>query len=231
MAFIVITGGDKCGKTTQCKLLVDKLRNVKVGAVLLGVPDYESPVGETIRYLLQEGPPSDKRKLIHWQRSMEALHIIDKRLVAGKVREAQKQGAIVVCSRWFESAKVYAQANGFEEEWHDSLIHNLPYPDLTILLDITYATYRTRLESNGKEGIDKYEANFLMQQKVRELFRDEVENSSMWMVDGGKNQDEVANSVWGLVQHKLLAMAATASIPFDTFKAIADLAYRHNAHD
>jgi len=29
----------------------------------------------------------------------------------------------------------------------------------------------------------------------------------------------------------LLAMAATASIPFDTFKAIADLAYRHNAHD
>jgi thymidylate kinase len=142
---------------------------------------------------------------------MEALHIVDKLLVADKVKEAQRQGCIVVCSRWYESAKAYAEANGFEEEWHESLIYNLPHPDLTILLDIGDIDYKARLRCLGEDGLDKYETNQVMQVRVRESMREWASNSQTRLVDGSRTQDEVALAVWQIVEQKLLAMAAFVS--------------------
>jgi dTMP kinase len=213
MTFIVLTGGDKCGKTTQCGLLVSRLREYGVPVFETGVPNYASPVGQALDAFLRDvrlsttmdsAKPGLKEKPF-WRQAYEALHMADKQLVADDIAKAESRGQIVVCSRWAESARIYAEANGFSEEWHEQLLAKLPTPDLTIVIDIDGETYRSRMGANP----DKYEANQDLQHRVREMFRQRIE----FGVDGARSESKVFESIWKIVVRHLLCKAGRPEFP------------------
>jgi thymidylate kinase len=198
--------------------LASRLREYGVPVFECGVPDYQSPVGATIKRFLNTSWSSlDTESERSHRRAFEALQFADKSLVANKIATAQNEGQVVVCSRWAESAGIYAEASGLSEEWVDLLTNRLPVPDLRLMLDITEDTYKSRLGATP----DKYEANFDMQHRVRSLFRGwsggqteavRYPQGQSIGIDGNRSEAEVAESIWKLVVSTLIKQAAKPNL-------------------
>lgn len=208
--FIVITGGDKCGKTTQCGLLAGRLREYGAKVFEAEVPDYDTPIGKDIKFLLNN-VSLDKRIIETMlnqkvtkhpreeQRRLEAMFIIDRGLTEQKIVRAEAEGSIVVCSRWVESAYAYASACGFREDWQVSLLAKSRIPDLTILLDVAASIYTERVPQPGIP--DLYDHDSDLQKHVRAFLRDYPD---IIKVDGSRPSNEVAESVWKVVVCELI---------------------------
>lgn len=133
--FVAFEGGDGGGKSTQCRLLIDRLRGEGIEAVATREPG-GSHLGEQVRDLLltRDSDGMDPR--------VEALLFAAARAdhVARTVRPALHRGAIVVTDRYLDSSVAYQGAGrGLGEEWIKDLnlwaTGNL-IPDLTVLLDV-----------------------------------------------------------------------------------------------
>lgn len=201
--FIVITGGDRCGKTTQCGLLASRLREMGSGVYEAKVPDTTTEVGQAIRKILKTmklGPTDSKN--LHERTILEALFVVDRlhteKLIDGEI----KAGNIVVCSRWAESAGAYAEASDFYAEWHDRLVTSSRRPDLTILIDVP-SQYDSRSVSS-QEALEAYDRDYEFQRRVREWLRNYPD---IVRVDGSRSPEAVAESVWKVVVTKLLELA------------------------
>ncbi|CAB9515036.1 Thymidylate kinase [Seminavis robusta] len=62
-AFIVMEGVDRCGKTTQCGLLLDQLRSDNIPAVAMRFPDRTTAIGAMINQYLTGGTDLDDRAI------------------------------------------------------------------------------------------------------------------------------------------------------------------------
>jgi dTMP kinase len=203
--FIVITGGDQCGKTTQCGLLAGRLREHGAKVFEAKVPDGDTPIGRDIRRLMRgarTAPPAKDD-----QRILEALFVVDRALTEKRIIKAESEGQIVVCSRWVESAYVYAQSLGFDEKWHEILVSSSKIPDLSIMIDVPSSVYEERASLTritGLGALDSYDRDVDLQHKVRAALRG---FTNVARVDGSKSASEVAESVWKVVVTKLLSLA------------------------
>jgi len=137
-AFIVLEGVDRCGKTTQCGLLLKHLTTLGVAAVAMRFPDRTTAVGQLINQYLQGSADLDDRA-IHllfsanrWEGAVE----IEKHLF--------HEGNTVICDRYaysgvaFTSAKPRVDQGGpLSLEWCQHPDMGLPAPDAVIFLDLT----------------------------------------------------------------------------------------------
>jgi len=206
--FIVITGGDKCGKTVQCSLLAGRLRQYGAKVFEAKVPDLETSIGRDIKRLLRT-MRSDGASEADEQRTLEALFVVDRALTEKKIVQAESDGKIVVCSRWTESAFAYALSCGFDEKWHETMLVGCKRPDLLIMLDIPAAVYEERVNQiRGTPdflALDSHDRDGDLQHKVRVFLRN---LSNVVQVNGARTPDEVAESVWKVVVSKFLSMVA-----------------------
>ena len=60
-AFILFEGVDRCGKTTQCALLLKHLLGLSIAAVAMRFPDRSTSVGQLIDSYLRSGKEVDDR--------------------------------------------------------------------------------------------------------------------------------------------------------------------------
>lgn len=216
--FIVITGGDKCGKTTQCGLLAGRLREYGAKVFEAKVPGGDTLIGKDIQKLLNSIKQEKFTSLGYDEaRRLEALFVVDRLLTEQKIAKAEKDGDIVVCSRWVESAAAYSRACGFEEEWHQLLIASTRKPDLLILIDVAESIYVARANRSGAPDLYDHDAD--LQNNVRLFLR---HYPGIVKVDGSRTSDEVAESVWKVVVSKLLSKAANTEA-CDNYLAEQDL--------
>lgn len=110
-------------------------------------------------------------------------------------------GATVVCDRYAFSGIAFSASKGLPYEWCRAPDISLPAPDLALFLDITPEAAKAR----GGYGEERYEKEE-MQRRVGEIFRrigkeiNEDEGVRWVVVDAGKQKEEVAEEVWGLVE-------------------------------
>ena len=214
--FIVITGGDKCGKTTQCGLLASRLREFGSKVYEAKVPDGDTSVGKAIRKILrtmktEEVDSSD----FHERTILEALFVVDRLNTEKLIEKAEAEGKIVVCSRWAESAGAYATVSGFYDrfydfrhncEWHKRAVDSSRKPDLLILLDVHVQYDAKSAQDSG--SLEAYDLNYEFQRRIREWLRD---YPGRCRVDGSKSPEEVAESIWRVVVSKLLQKSTKVS--------------------
>ncbi|HEV3365484.1 MAG TPA: dTMP kinase, partial [Acidimicrobiia bacterium] len=139
--FIVLEGGDGCGKSTQARLLVARLREVGREVVATREPG-ATEAGAAIRLLVLGGD--------HLDPHAEALLIAADRAVhvAEVIRPALERGAVVVSDRYIPSSLAYqgvARGLGVEEiarlsEWATGGLA----PDLVIVFDVPAADAAAR---------------------------------------------------------------------------------------
>jgi dTMP kinase len=167
--FISLDGLDGTGKTTQCRLLADWLRD-RGHAVTPCVDPGGTAMGGTIRELLL-----DRRREITV--ACEALLFMASRaqLTEEVIRPALDAGHVVVCDRFLLANVVYqGHAGGLDPEllWKiGRMATGGLEPDLTLILDLPAEVAKSRLR--GVE--DRFESrDAAYQARVREGFLTEA---------------------------------------------------------
>lgn len=209
--FIVLEGADGCGKSTQARLLCNRLSERGNACVLTEEPG-ATPTGKAIRELI-----------LHPRSRMDAktelfLFLADRAdHVAARILPALSGGSIVISSRYLFSTLVYqglvrsAAPNELLLQMNLFAVNNL-LPELVIYLDVdpvnglALAKKATRHTLRYPDG-DRIEAEGpAFQKKVREgyhaiaaQFPDMFETIEVT----GKTREEVADDVYDLVSRRL----------------------------
>ena len=134
--FITFEGGEGCGKSTQSRLLLKKLEQQNVPAVLTHEPG-GTALGDEIRKALKKKRDS----FISPQAELFLLAASRVQLLAEIIRPALEEGKVVVCDRFTHSTLVYQGYGRGLDLTTVETVNNIATqdlkPDLTILLDIS----------------------------------------------------------------------------------------------
>jgi len=164
--FIVLDGPDGCGKTTQTKLLAQRLKGQGVTVEAFRDPG-ATAIGEKVPQILLNPE--------HIAMSTETevlLYMAAKvQLWQEKIAPALDAKKCVILDRWLSSTCAYqGYAGGFGMEKVIKIAEDClerPWPDLTIILDVDLETASARLNRD----LDRMEAKGDgYHQKVRESF-------------------------------------------------------------
>lgn len=134
-AFIVLEGVDRCGKTTQCGLLLKHLTStLALSATAMRFPDRTTAVGTLIDGYLQSSQNLEDRAihLLFSANRWEAVESLTSQIATGKT---------IVCDRYAHSGVAFSSAKNAEDpltvEWCKSPDKGLPAPDAVIFLTLS----------------------------------------------------------------------------------------------
>lgn len=186
--FICVEGLDGCGKTTQTKLLVGRLRKLGYDAVYTAEPT-RGKIGTFIRKHCLHG---DERMSV----VVEALLFAADRFehVKDVILPALDEGSVVVSDRYVYSSMAYQGASGLDLKWIEMINKHAIRPNLAIFIDVEPHTVIKRLKS--KKSVME---NLETQLKVREVYRQFVEKGELIRIDGNKSKKEVADAILEVV--------------------------------
>jgi dTMP kinase len=169
--FISFEGVEGCGKSTQLRLLAERLR-AGGRAVRATREPGGTPLGERLRALLLESSPAPLDPIAEW-----LLFEADRRQhLAEVVRPALAAGAWVLCDRFSDSTEAYqAAGRGLDAEMIaglDARVRGGVCPDLTLLYDVDVAEglARTRRRDAREDRFESEELAF--HERVRGRFLD-----------------------------------------------------------
>ena len=190
--FVALEGADGSGKSTQARLLTERLRAEGHEVVATREPG-ATPAGAVIRSLVLGEGDIDRRT--------EALLVAADRAehVAKVVRPALARGAVVVSDRYIPSSLAYqGMARGLGVEAVERLSAEATdglEPDLVVVLDVDQEVARARLAT----APDRLEREPAFQEAVRRAYRELAAARGWHLVDGRAPVEEVAEEVWKLV--------------------------------
>lgn len=134
-SFILFEGIDRCGKTTQCQLLTDRLNaGIAVDsakkAEFIRFPNRSSHIGQLINSYLTNAEQKLEDHTVHLLFSAnrwEAREMIEEKL---------SSGCHLICDRYAYSGVAYTSAKGLDFDWCKGCDRGLPSPDLVVFVDI-----------------------------------------------------------------------------------------------
>jgi len=185
--FICIEGLDGCGKTTQAKLLVKRLKK-GYNAVYTGEPSH-GKIGTFIKKYCLHG----KRRLTG---VVEALLFAADRFehVQNEVLPALNERKLVISDRYVYSSLAYQGATGLDLEWIKKINEHALRPDLAIFIDVDPEIVIKRLKR--KKSVME---NLETQRKVRDVYVKFVGNGELVKVDGNWSKSKVADEILKVV--------------------------------
>jgi dTMP kinase len=196
--FIVLEGGDASGKTTQARLLIERLRSLGRDVVESFEPG-ATEAGAAIRALLLDSTepisPMTEVLLLAADRAQEVVDII---------RPALARGADVVNDRYVPSSLAYqgvARGLGVEKvealnRWATGGLE----PDLVVVLDVDDAVAGSR-RAGPADRLERAGADF--HAVVRDAYRNLAADRGWALIDGNAEVDVVAERVWSVVRERL----------------------------
>ena len=201
--FITFEGGEGAGKSTQVRLLADRLAGL--AEVVVTREPGGSTGAEAIRELLVTGATD------RWSGVSETLLMYAARRdhIERVIRPALERGAWVLCDRFADSTRAYQGAGGgvapaliaaLEQHVLDGV-----RPDLTLILDLPVDAGLARAgERSGAET--RFEAKGrAFHERLRQAFLDiaRAEPDRCAVVDASGSRDAVAAAIWRTVQDRL----------------------------
>lgn len=187
---IVFEGLDRSGKSTQCALLVERLRERGDRVEHVRFPNRTTPIGQMINaYLAGQSEVEDH--VVH------LLFSANRWELAPQIARWVAEGVTVVVDRYYYSGCVYSAAKqipGLGLEWARHPDVGLPRPDLCVFLDVSPETASQR----GGYGGEKYEQTEF-QARVRELFevmwKHPDEENDVVVVNADRGMEEVERTI------------------------------------
>jgi dTMP kinase len=203
--FITFEGPDGSGKTTQMRILADRLRGrgrevvetqepggtnigLQIRSILLNAENRNlCPVAEMLLYFAARAQNFDERILPAWDR-----------------------GAVVLSDRFTDSTLAY-QGGGRElgpdvvMQLHNIACHGLQ-PDLTVCIDVDAETGLERAKARNGAKADRMEEQAIeFHQRVREMYLDLARQypARIKVIDGRGEVEAVAERVWEVVKDRV----------------------------
>lgn len=202
--FITFEGGEGVGKSTQVKILAERLLTKSVDCILTREPG-GSTGAEEIRQLLVKGG-TDK-----WTPMAEALlhNAARAEHLESKIKPALKAKVWVISDRYVDSTIAY---QGYGQGVNKQTLLDLHkistgdfWPDLTIVLDGHELDRAKSREDENPDKEDRYErmgSDFHI--KLQNSFLDIAENNKdrCVVISANGTIDEVADRIWRIVSDK-----------------------------
>ena len=193
--FIVFEGIDGCGKSTQIRLLEEKLAAAGKDCLLTCEPT-DSPFGKLLRDVLTHRIQADNRVLAPLFAADRMDHILRK----DGLLAARDAGKTILCDRYYFSNYAYQSLSlplsyviGVNEPCADLL-----RPDITFFLDVPPEVSMRRISAN-REQTELFEKEELLRCIREQYFRafDAVrEKERIEVIDGTGTPEETARAVW-----------------------------------
>lgn len=207
--FITLEGGEGAGKSTQIRLLADRLAERGIETLLTREPGGTAGA-EAIRSLLVTGDPE------RWDAMTETLlHYAARRAHVEKiVKPALRRGAWVISDRFADSTMAYQGYAGAVGREAVAALHGLVLgdfaPDLTLVLDLPVETglarAKQRMQGQNIQGLaaaeDRYERmGREFHEKLRGAFRDIAarEPQRCRLIDADRDVESVSVALWQAV--------------------------------
>jgi dTMP kinase len=212
--FISFEGGEGSGKSTQIKMLAQRLEAAKLRAILTREPG-GSPGAEIIRHLVLSG----MGKLLGPEAETLLFAAARDDHVRTVIEPALAQGTWVLCDRFSDSTRAYQGRlgkvpSGVLNAMQRVTIGDLK-PDLTIILDVPVEIGLKRAAARRGDGApDRFEAEDInFHQGLRDAYRqiaaDDPERCVL--IDATASPEIVAAQVWTALRDHLFSMATSAS--------------------
>lgn len=207
--FITLEGGEGAGKSTQARLLHNRLGGLGIKSLLTREPG-GSPRAEAIREMLLSG----KAKALGPTGEAVLFYVARDSHLELTIRPALARGTWVVCDRFHDSTRAYQGAAGGVPiaalDALERIIIGSTQPNLTLLLDLPaeegLKRATERAKAAGETGADRFEAMSLrfhenLRREFLEIAQSEPERCVV--INAGRPIDEVAEAVWAAVEQRL----------------------------
>ena len=197
--FIVLEGGDASGKTTQARLLVERLRSAGRPDVVETFEPGATLPGGAIRALLLDGDtpidPTTEALLLAADRAQQVVDVI---------RPALGRGTDVVSDRYVPSSLAYqgvGRGLGVDDidrlnRWATGGLD----ADVVVVLDVDDEVAASRRAGPG-DRLERAGAEF--HARVRDAYRTLASERGWVVIDGNADVATVAERVWGAVRDRL----------------------------
>jgi dTMP kinase len=214
LPFITFEGSEGSGKSTQADRLAARLQRCGVPYILTREPG-GSPIGESIRELLQFAPHSSnmtpETELLLFEASRSQL-------VREVIKPALERGMCVIADRFFDSTTVY---QGAARKLDHEMIERLNafavggcIPNITFVLDVDAATAESRMQHAPRKAdrMEQQPAEFY--ERVREGYRQLALNEPgrIALVNGAQSPDAIENEIWRTLCSRYPALEKTSNI-------------------
>ncbi|HEY8336503.1 MAG TPA: dTMP kinase [Tardiphaga sp.] len=207
--FITFEGGEGAGKSTQIKLLADRLDAAKLRVLVTREPG-GSPGAEIIRHVVLSGMGkllgAEAETLLFAAARDDHVHAV--------IEPALAQGIWVLCDRFADSTRAYQGALGKVSPGLLNAMERVTIgrlkPDLTVILDVPVEVGMQRAAARRGEGApDRFEAEDIQFHRgLRAAFRQIAaqEPERCVLVDASADPATVAADVWAATRERLLTM-------------------------
>ena len=184
-----LEGIDGCGKSTQSKLLQNKLEEMGENVIILKEPT-KRPYGQKLWDILH-----GKRKATN-EEILELFVLDRKQHVEEKIEPALDDGTVVLMDRYYYSSMAYQVAGGIDvEEIREKHVF-APKPDIVLIFDLPVSIALERVK--GHSNADEFEKEEHLE-KVREAYLDLGNDPLVRIVDATRTPEEIFGNVWKLV--------------------------------
>jgi dTMP kinase len=206
--FITFEGGEGSGKSTQIRILSDRLGAAKLNTIVTREPG-GSPGAEIIRHLVLSG----MGKLLGAEAETLLFAAARDDHVQTVIRPALEQGTWVLCDRFADSTRAYQGKLGQVDPMILNALERVTIgdlkPDLTIILDIPVEIGLQRAAARRGAGApDRFEAEDTgFHQKLRDAYRQIAteEPQRCALIDANADAGTVAARVWTALRERLPA--------------------------
>jgi len=185
--FICIEGLDGSGKTTQARLLAEKLS----GSYEL-VLTFEPSNGKVGSFIRESCLYEQSRLPV----AVEALLFAADRVehVESVIKPALGEGKLVVCDRYVYSSLAYQGSAGLSLDWIKEVNSCALRPDFAVFIDVSPEVVIERLQRR-KSVMETLE----IQRKVREIYLKFVDTGELVRIDGDRPKGVVADELCSVV--------------------------------
>lgn len=201
--FIAFEGIDGSGKSTQVKLLSDKL--IQEGhKIYTTFEPTDSPIGLIIRNIFKGKSEADHKTIAALFLADRLNHLLNK---TNGLLLKMEEGYTVISDRYYFSSYAY-HGTHMPMDWvieANSLCADLLRPDLTIFIDVPPEVCMQRL-SGTRNMMELYESLGNLQ-KVREKYLESFEKlkqeENIFITNGNRSFEAIFTDIWNQV-HPLM---------------------------
>ena len=184
-----LEGIDGCGKSTQSKLLLEKLEGEGEKIIILKEPT-KRPHGQKLWDMLHGKRKATNKEILE-------LFVLDrKQHVDEKIQPALDDGIVVLMDRYYYSSMAYQVAGGIDVEEIREKHAFAPKPDIVLIFDLPVSIALERVK--GHSDADEFEKEEHLE-KVRVAYLDLENDPLVRIVDATRTPEGIFEDVWRLV--------------------------------
>jgi dTMP kinase len=195
--FITFEGGEGCGKSTQSRLLLKRLEQKDIPAVLTHEPGGTALGNELRKALKRKGGSS-----ISARAELLLFAASRAQLVAEVIRPALEEGKVVICDRFSHSTLIYQGYGRGLDFTAIKMVNNMATrhlnPDLIILLDISPEQGLAR-KRNRRDRFELEDPSFHWRVREGYLKMAAAEPDRWLVIDSSLPKERIADIIWDSV--------------------------------